>query len=770
MLLAVLSGFLLAAFAPWIFRALGDKAGWALALLPAGLTVYFASFMPAVMAGEVIAIPYAWVPGLEIDLTFVVDGLSLLFCMLISVIGTFVVLYGSGYLHGDRDLPRFFVLILAFMASMLGLVLSDNLISLFVFWELTSITSFMLIGYYHEKESSRQCAQQSLIVTAGGGLVLLAGLIVLAGMGESYSLRELVSNPEALVAHEHYTLALILILVGCFTKSAQFPFHFWLPNAMAGPTPVSAYLHSATMVKAGVYLLARLNPGLGRTELWMTILPAFGAVTMFIGVYLAVKSTDLKKVLAYSTIMALGTLTMLVGIGTDLAMQAFVAFLLGHSLYKGALFMLAGIVDHEAGTKDITKLSGLRKKMPITAIATGIAALSLAGIPGMFGFVAKELMIETLLGAEFLGVMLITLGVASAALGVVVGALVGLKPFWGEYKETPSPAHDPPLSMILGPVVLAGLSVVFGVLPFIPDQFLVQAAVTSVRGESIDFYLAVWHGFNLPLLMSAVSIAIGAVLFWKWEAVRGAMSKLDVLYAHGPEWLYNRMMDGIVWLASWQTRTIQNGYMRNYIMTILLTMVVLVGYPLVFKYDATPYLEIDARLHEVMIVVLMLAAAVYASVTRSRLGSVAAMGVVGFGVALVYILFSAPDLGITQLLVETLTVILLVLVLFRLPEFVNFSSPAARVRDLFVALSVGGLMTLLMLAAMKVQFHEPISAYHIAESVPGGKGRNIVNVILVDFRAMDTLGEIFVLALAALGVVAMVKFRADRSKPEEDIP
>ncbi|WP_421620952.1 putative monovalent cation/H+ antiporter subunit A [Alkalilimnicola ehrlichii] len=769
MLLAVLSGFLVAIAAPWLYQSLQDRAGWVLALLPAALTVYFATFLPQVMAGEAVVIHYDWVPGLEINLSFLVDGLSLLFALLISLIGTFIVLYASAYLKGDEYLPRFYVLILAFMAAMLGLVLSDNLITLFVFWELTSITSYMLIGHNHEDKEARKCALQGLLVTVGGGLALLAGLILMAGVAGSFSLHEILNSGDVLRDSHLYLPILILVLAGCFTKSAQVPFHFWLPNAMAAPTPVSAYLHSATMVKAGVYLMARLNPSLGGTELWMTILPIVGALTMFTGAYLAVRSTGIKRVLAYSTVMALGTLTMLVGIGTETAMIAFACFLMAHSLYKGALFMVAGAVDHEAGTKDVTKLGGLRRKMPVTATFAAIAALSLAGIPPLFGFVAKELMFESVLEAGGLAFFLSVLAIASAVLVIAVAAIVAIRPFWGRLKETPKKPHEAPLPMLLGPIVLASLSLFFGVLVFIPDTLLVQATVLAVYGEPVEFYLSLWHGINAPLLMSLASLLLGALLFLNWDRVRGAMGKLDWLYDRGPEAGYFKVMDGLVWTADWQTRVLQNGYLRNYILTIVLTTVGLVGYALFSRYDVSMVAFGEIRLHEYAVAGLLVASALFACLTHSRLGAVASAGVFGFAIALIFILFSAPDLGITQILVETLTVILLILVLFRLPGFINFSSPGARLRDAAVALSLGGLITLLILATVEHQFHPPISEWLIERSVPEAYGRNIVNVILVDYRALDTLGEIFVLGLAAIGVYAMIKFKAeDRVKDERE--
>jgi multicomponent Na+:H+ antiporter subunit A len=766
MLLAVLSGFLLAAFVPSLFKLLGARIHWALAILPAALSVYFASYLPQVMAGEQILIAYPWIPGLDIQLSFLIDGLSLMFALLISGIGTFIVLYAGAYLHGHKDLHRFFMSILAFMASMLGVVLSNNLVSLFVFWELTSITSYMLIGFNHDELKARKAALQGLLVTVGGGMALLAGLVILAVITGSFEISEILSDPELLRGHELYLAALLLILGGTFTKSAQIPFHFWLPNAMAAPTPVSAYLHSATMVKAGVYLMARLHPGMGGTEAWQLILPIFGALTMFTGIFMAYRSTEIKRVLAYSTLMALGTLTMLIGIGTELAITAAMTFLLAHAMYKAALFLVAGALDHATGTKDITRMGGLRRIMPITAVSACVAALSMAGIAPLFGFIAKEMLFEAVLEAEYITGFLIVLTVATAMLGVALGGIVALRPFFGELKKTPHEPHEAPLAMWIGPAVLASLGLLFGLLPFIAERGLISAAVSAVYGAPVEFYLTLWHGFNLPLLLSVMSIAVGVGLYFAWDAVRSRLEWLDLVFRRfGPERGYEKALEGLNWTAQWQTRVLQNGYLRYYLLTILLSMVALVGYGLLTRYELRLSLAFGGtQIIEAVVALLVIAAAVVASTTRSRLGAVASMGIVGFGVALVFVLFSAPDLAITQVLVETLTVILLVLVLFRLPGFMNLSSRAARLRDAFVAILVGGTFTVLLLAAVDLQFHEPISAYMIENSVPIAHGRNIVNVILVDYRALDTLGEIFVLALAAIGVYAMVRFRAEDQK------
>lgn len=768
MLLAVFSVFALAALTPWLIGRAGNHIGWLLALLPLSLTLYFASFIPAISNGEVILQSWAWLPGLDIQLSFMLDGLSLLFALLISFIGTFILIYAGSYLQGHPYLGRFYVIMLCFMASMLGMVLSDNLVSLFVFWELTSITSYLLIGFNHEDKDARKSALQGLFVTVGGGLALMAGLIMLGMLGGSYNLSDILASNDTLLESSLATGMILCILLGTFTKSAQFPFHFWLPNAMAAPTPVSAYLHSATMVKAGIYLMARLNPALGEHPLWTVLLCSAGGITMVLGAYLAYSATGVKKVLAYSTVMALGTLTLLIGIGSEKAMIAFVVFLLGHSLYKGALFMIAGALDHETGTKDLTLMGGLRKAMPWTATAAMIAGLSLAGLPPLFGFIGKELLLEAVLGANWLATMLLGFALIAATLGIAVAASVALKPFWGAAGNTPKKPHEAPLAMLLGPLVLALTSLLFGLLPFLPERWLVAATVDAVYGGDADFYLSLWHGINLPLLLSIGSLLAGSLLYVYWPRNRSGLAAFNqTLSRYGPEAGYFKMMEGLVGIAAWQTRVLQNGVTGHYMIVLIMTAVALTGYTLLSQYGLRLAFDLaDMRVYEVLIALLMALSVIYVIFTRSRLGAVASVGVLGFMVALIFIFFSAPDLGITQVLVETLTVILLVLVLFKLPGFSNYSTRFEVCRDGIVAGLFGVLMTLLVLAALDVRYFETISSYFVEASYPEAQGRNVVNVILVDFRALDTLGEIFVLGIAALGVLSMLRLRAEARNRE----
>ena len=466
MLTVLFVSFAVALAAPLVHRALGDRAGWALALLPAGLFAFFAGQVGRVTTDGAVLESTPWVPSFGVDVTLYLDGLSLLFALLITGLGTLVVVYAGGYLKGDRDLGRFYLALLLFMSAMLGLVLSSNLIALFVFWELTSFSSYLLIGYKHDYPESRRSALQALLVTGGGGLALLAGFVLLGIIGGgTFELRELMADPEAVRAHALYPAAFALVALGALTKSAQFPFHFWLPNAMAAPTPVSAYLHSATMVKAGIYLLMRLDALLGGTALWTFTLSTVGVITMLLGAVWALRQTDLKKTLAYSTVTALGTLTLLVGLSFEASIQAAVVFLLVHALYKGALFMIAGSVDHETGTRDVLTLGGLRKAMPFTFGAAALAGLSMAGVPPLFGFVGKELAYKAKLGFEGADILLPGAAVLANALTLAAAGIVVLRPFFGALGQTPRDAHEAPPSMWIGPAVLAAVGLVFGLLP-----------------------------------------------------------------------------------------------------------------------------------------------------------------------------------------------------------------------------------------------------------------------------------------------------------------
>lgn len=733
-----------------------------LALVPALCFFYALAWWPSVSSGEVVLQHWSWMPFIGLSLSFFIDGLSLLFILLITGIGTFIVLYASSYLKGHKDEGRFFFWLLLFMAAMLGLVASDNLLALFVFWELTSFTSYMLIGFNHENEKSRKLALQGLFVTVGGGLLLMTGFIMLGSLTGTYELSQIVkmsiSEQSAFV-----NLMLVFILIGAFTKSAQFPFHFWLPNAMAAPTPVSAFLHSATMVKAGVFIMARLHPTLAEQAWWSNAQLWAGATTMLLGAWLAYLSTDLKKLLAYSTLMALGTLTLLLGIGSKYALIAFVSYLLAHSLYKASLFMLAGGIDHSCGTKDMMALRGLKKVMPLTFGLVIVGAVSLAGIPPVFGFIGKELLLEAGLGAN---IWVIAIIVSAAALVVGVSLTLIMKPFFGELPSLPNKPHEVDWPMLAGPIVLLSLSVLFGLIPMLAQESLVRAAVHSVTGNEISVILKLWHGVNTALLLSIASITVGAVLAFLWLRSRSLASQIRAWSErNGPESYYFRLMDGIVVFSKWQTSVIQNGRLGIYMLVLLLATLMPVAWVLVndVGWPGIPKLR-NTELYEFAMMALMLAGLAFAVITNSRFASIISLGAMGFAVALIFVHFSAPDLGITQVLVETLTVLLLVLVLLRVPGFAKFSSRGERIRDASVALFAGFVLSWVVLAALPIQWAPSISQYFVENSYELGKGSNIVNVILVDFRALDTLGEIFVLAIAALGVYSMLKLKGGEEK------
>ena len=763
LLASVLSGFLLALLAPIVVRLARERAGWLLALLPAGLTVYFIRLLEPVAAGQTVAVSYPWVPSMGVSFSFYVDGLSLLFALLICGIGTLVVIYAGSYLYKHPHLGRFYLYLLSFMASMLGLVLADNGLTMFVFWELTSLTSFLLIGFEHERESARAAALQALLVTGAGGLALLAGLVLLGQAGGSQEFSALLRGGRAVQNHPLYLPILLLVLAGAFTKSAQFPFHFWLPGAMEAPTPVSAYLHSATMVKAGVYLLARLSPVLGGSEVWHYLVTGAGTATMLLGALIALWQTDLKRLLAYSTVSTLGALTLLLGLDTVLSVKAATLFLLAHALYKGALFLVAGAVDHETGTRDVTRLGNLSRTMPVTAVAAGLAALSMAGLPPMLGFINKELLYEAKLHAPHAALWVTGAGVLASIFLVVVAGTVGLAPFFRRRADLPKKPHEAPPEMLLGPVVLSGMSLFCGLFPETVANPLLSGAVSAVRAEATMVKLKLWPGINPVFALSVATLVTGAGLYAAQGTVRRAGVLGNAVGRFGPQRWYAWLLAGLNGLASAQTRLLQHGYLRLYLMTIILTTVGLVGSALLLSGDGIGPMGgiADVRFHEWVIAGLILLGALMAVTTSSRLAAAAALSVIGYGVAFIYMLFSAPDLAMTQFAVETLTVILFVLVVYRLPRFAALSSRRARIRDAGVALLAGGLMTMLVLAATVVPREPHLAAFFAQNSWLLAKGRNVVNVILVDFRSLDTLGEITVLGVAAIGVYALLRLRSD---------
>ena len=745
-----------ACLAPYWVRDGRVPRAW-LALVPALCFFYTMRWWPEVATGQHVLQTLEWMPSLGLSLTFYLDGLSLLFVALITGIGTFIVLYASDYLKNHRDEGRFFLWLLLFMAAMLGLVTADNLIALFVFWELTSFTSYMLIGFQHESEKSRKLAQQGLFVTVGGGLLLMTGFIILGSVTGTYQLSEIVQH--SITEHSALVdLMLVCILVGAFTKSAQFPFHFWLPNAMAAPTPVSAFLHSATMVKAGVFIMARLHPSFAEQALWSQLQLWAGAATLLLAAWLAFMASDLKKVLAYSTLVALGTLTMLLGIGGEYALIAFVSYLLAHALYKASLFMLAGVIDHSAGTKDLRRLGGLRGSMPLTFALVVIGAVSLAGLPPLFGFMGKELLLEASLGAA---AWVVGVTVVAAALTVAVSAILITKPFLGETPALPQSPHEASWVMLAGPFVLLGLSILVGCLPYLAQVSFVNAAVHAIAGYELPFTLKLWHGVNTAFMLSLASITGGVLIAACWSRSRNFAERLwSWSDRWGPERGYFQLMDGLAAFALWHTRILQNGQLRVYMVVLLLATLTPVAWVLMSAVGWPGWLgRLQPTYYELAMLALLLVSAAYAVTTHGRFASIISLGAMGFSVALIYIHFSAPDLGITQVLVETLTVLLLVVVLVRVPGFARFSSRAERWRDALVAVFAGAILSWVVLAAIPVQWAPSISEYFVQHSYDLGKGRNIVNVILVDFRALDTLGEIFVLAIAALGVYSMVKLK-----------
>ncbi|NQW19667.1 MAG: DUF4040 domain-containing protein [Chloroflexi bacterium] len=749
--------------APLTVRYFGDRAPYLLGLVPAAIAVVLALAWQDVSAGETFGYSLAWIPGLDIAASWYLDGLTLTFALLVLGMGVLVLIYSRAYMAGEKDNGKFYAFLFLFMASMLGLALSDNIITMFIFWELTSISSYLLIGHKNTYESSRDSALQALIVTGAGGLALLAGLVALAIAAGTWEISEILQRVEVIYESPLAIPALILIAVGAFTKSAQAPFHFWLPNAMSAPTPVSAYLHSATMVKAGIFLLARLHPALNELWLWTPLLATVGGVTMLGAAWQATREKDLKRILAYSTVSSLGTMVFLLGLGHDSAVKAAVTLMLAHAFYKGALFMIAGGLDRQTGTRDISRLGGLRRAMPFTAATAALAAVSMAGLPPFFGYLGKETFFAATLSAGSLVVLLSLAAVVVSVLHFVVVGLVIFRPFTGSSTYEAKAPTDGPFTLWGPPMLLALLGLGVGIAsPWIGSQ-TVGPAVNAIAGATVKSKLELWPGFGMVLLLSSLTFGLGAIAY----KLQPNFHRVHLGWRFGGDSVFNWIIRSFLRVAVRLTMLIQNGQLSRYI-----SIVVLFGTVLIFSAMFTgaafrwPGETIVIRFHEVVIAGSVLVASVMAALTNSRLRAVAALGASGFGISTLFVFYGAPDLGMTQILVETLTVILLVSVFRFLPTTGTETSNRVHWRDAMVALAGGAAISVIALSAVATKPVDSITEFFRANSKSEANGLNVVNTILVDFRALDTFGEIAVLAAAAIGVIALLRLKPSKKGPQ----
>ena len=735
------------------------------ALLPLSLFTWFAFQVPQIQAGGQLVVQFNWVPSLDIQLSFLLDGLSLLFALIITGIGFLISIYAEGYLSGHPTIRSFYIYFHAFLLSMLGLALSNHLLVMFVFWELTTVFSFLLIGFENESESARNSARQAMLITGGGGLVLLVGILLVELVTGTYMLSDLTQYADLLRGHKLYLPLMACMLAGAFTKSAQFPFHFWLPNAMSAPTPISAFLHSATMVKAGIYLLARLHPIMGGTTAWMATLVIVGALTATWGATVALSQTDLKRMLAYTTIMALGIITMFLGGQTAPALTAAITFLLVHALYKSSLFMAVGAIDHQTGTREIEKIGGLGPFMPYTAAATLLATLSMAGFPLFLGFVGKEIMYKGALSENVFPGLATTAALVSNALMVAAAATMALRPFWGKKREA-HPPGEAPWQIWFGPLLLGVVSLGFGMIPNWVGHWLVEPAVLAFHTTTEKIQLKLFYGFNEPLLLSMLTLCLGFTFYFGRRWLRRKLIRMLGSSPITMQRIYDWLLGTTMIIAKWLTKRLQNGSLWQYLVIIIGTTLLTVGWALLtsggLRMNGVRF-AVPAWL--AMLLITMMVSIGVIVLTRSRLLAICGLGVIGAGVAVIFLSFGAPDVGLTQMLVETLTLIFAAIVLLRLPP-IHLSPKSNSVRfvlSLFVAIFSGAVVTGLLMAVNQIEVDRTITSFYEQVSYLKAHGRNIVNVILVDFRSLDTLGEIIVVAASAFATLALI--RKERTRP-----
>ncbi|SDN00645.1 Na+/H+ antiporter subunit A [Sediminibacillus halophilus] len=772
MLFAVLLPLILTLLIPFLSKV-KDKVhtGIFVFFIPLGIFIFFVRFIGEGFSPELES--YPWIPSLGISLDFYLDGLSLLFVLLISGIGALVTLYSIFYLHKSEKLAHFYVYLLLFMTAMLGVVLSDNVYVLYTFWELTSISSFLLIGYWNHREGSRYGAMKSMLITVFGGLSMLGAFMLLHVITGVTSVQQMIGSVDLILSSDYLPLILTLLLLGAFTKSAQFPFHIWLPDAMEAPTPVSAYLHSATMVKAGIFLVARFSPIFHGYEWFFIVVSGIGIITLCWASYMAVRQTDLKGILAFSTVSQLGMIMAMLGFGTEAAVFAAVFHILNHATFKGSLFMIAGIIDHESGTRDIRKLGGLMTLMPISATLALFASLSMAGVPLPFlnGFYSKELFFEnslhigdtTLLIASVMKQAIPYLAVFGSIFTFVYSMYFLFGTFTGKQKleQLPKKPHEAPIGMLIAPAILVFGVIFIGLFPNLFNETFLAHAAEAISGVKTHEHIVYWHGLKPAFYMSLIVVAFGTILYLfreKWwniyKTIPGDLSFNRV---------YNRTLKGLDVYTSKLTKGYMNGSLRRYTALIISTIFIVTGLVMAgtngftFKTDDLA----PITLPEIFVGIMVIAGAVGTILAKNNVAAIIILGVSGYGQALLFVFYRAPDLALTQLVIETITVALLLLCFHHLPQLSRRTEGTGfRLTNAVIAVGFGTLMTLIGISAHSSKWFATISDYFLETSHDLGGGDNVVNVILVDMRGLDTLFEITVLGIAAFSIYSLIKLRS----------
>lgn len=766
MLVILLAHAIAAAVAPVLVRRWGRQAFYPLALVPALSLIWVVMNWPAA-GGTAPTVDIPWVPELSMNITLRFDTLSAVMSVLVLAIGALVLFYCAEYFHHrdghtENRLPSFAAELVGFSGAMFGLVVADNMLLLYTFWELTTVLSFLLVGHYAERATSRRAAMQALLVTTAGGLAMLAGIVILGHYSGTYLLSELVAAPPHGAA---VAVGIVLVLVGAVSKSALVPFHFWLPGAMAAPTPVSAYLHAAAMVKAGVYLIARLTPGFADSPGWRPTVVTLGVLTMLLAGWRAVREYDLKLILAFGTVSQLGFISVMVGTGGQDMMLAGLAMLCAHALFKATLFMVVGIIDHSTGTRDIRRLAWLGHRMPVLFVIAAGATASMAALPPFLGFVAKEADFETLAHSESLGPWAPVV-LAGVVAGSVFTTIYSLRFLWGAFarKRSHGPTvlvanlHRPAPAFLVSPAILAAAGLVFGLVPSPLDHTLDDYADTLPAAGAADggYTLELWHGFGLPVLLSALVLGVGTVAFFGRARLRQArIGRYRPL--GNADRVYDAVIRGADVVSVRLTAVTQRGSIPVTQSVILSTLVVLPIAVLIFGARDRPDFRLWDSLVQPVVGLLILAAAVAATVMRNRLAAVLLVGITGYGCGVIFALHGAPDLALTQFLVETLTLVIFVLVLRTLPAEAEESGfRRHRLPKILLSLAVGATVTTLAVFAKAARSTTPIADLLPDAAYFRGHGANTVNVLLVDIRAWDTLGEISVLVVAATGVASLV--------------